>query len=91
MSLLFVLPSKIIPPPCTQGSRRGERRLRRLGWYLLQKYEIFWNKSALRSKICKKEAKNLEVDEIMLIFATSECRQRARTICFQSKIQAGPF
>ena len=38
----------------------------------LQKYEIFWNKSALQPKICKKEAKNLEVDEIMLTFATSE-------------------
>ena len=36
----------------------------------LQKYEIFWNKSALQPKICKKEAKNLEVDEIMLTFAT---------------------
>lgn len=31
--------------------------------------EIFWNKSALQPKICKKEAKNLEDDEIMLIFA----------------------
>jgi len=35
----------------------------------LQNYKIFWNKSALQPKICKKEAKNLEVDEIMLIFA----------------------
>jgi len=35
----------------------------------LQKYKIFWNKNALQPKICKKETKNLEVDEIMLIFA----------------------
>ena len=39
----------------------------------------------------KKLAKNLEVSEILPIFAPSECRQRARTICFHSNIQAGPF
>ena len=39
----------------------------------------------------KKESKSLEDMRKMPIFATSECRQRARTICFRSKIQAGPF
>ena len=34
---------------------------------------------------------NLELSEKVPIFAASECRQRARTICFQSNIQAGPF
>ena len=36
-------------------------------------------------------AENLEVTNIVRIFAASECRQRARTICFRSNIQAGPF
>ena len=39
--------------------------------YLLQKYKIFWNKSALQPKICKKETKNLEDKRKMPIFATS--------------------
>ena len=46
------------------------------------------------SKIEKRDeflGKHLEDNRKMPIFATSECRQRARTICFQSKIQAGPF
>jgi len=34
---------------------------------------------------------NMEVKEILPIFAPSECRQRARNNCFLSNIQAGPF
>ena len=42
-------------------------------------------------KFEKKFENNLELSEKVSIFATSECRQRARTICFHSNIQAGPF
>ena len=39
----------------------------------------------------KNNLKNLEVSETFPIFASSECRQRARTICSGNNIQAGPF
>ncbi len=41
--------------------------------------------------VIEKWRKYLELSKTVRIFAPSECRQRARTICFRSKIQAGPF
>ena len=42
-------------------------------------------------KKMSKRDKTIAGNVFCRIFAMSDCRQRARTICFCSNIQAGPF
>ena len=42
INAVFVLPTKVIPPPCAQGPRRSERRLRRLADTWLQNYKFYF-------------------------------------------------
>ena len=54
INAVFILPTKIIPPPCTQRTSLSLRRLRRLGDTWCNSTKITWNNVLWSEKSAKK-------------------------------------